>query len=470
MRRQLIAAAIIGFAAASFAPTVSEGAETPTRESEKEDSLSRADALAKAGRHAEALAIIEPFLAENPEHTGARILFARTLAWKGEYDRAISIYSDVIKKNPGHAEAHAGLAAVLSWKKDYKRSVEEYRQSLFIEPRSNENRMGLARTLWWKGDIEDALRELSVVLAREPGNKEAQRLERRLRQEKGPFARASYSNSIDSDQSRLQVSQLVFNNTFGLKGHRFEFAYKFFDTSLPGRSANASTFDVRDSIKFGNGATLTPRLGLVSLNSNVSDTAYMTEGLGLSMPVARRTDMTIAYNRYPLLDTARLIENNIRVEEASFGVLHDIKRTTLSASAVFADYSDGNSRYDITGGVAVNVMDEPRVIAGLASEYRDFAEKAANGYFNPPHIFSNTVYIDAFGNLWRGLDYRAKATAGIQSFEGKSDYTTSFQAGLEWTASRDLWFDAGYKYSRSAIESASGFRFEEFRAGVNYFF
>lgn len=142
----------------------------------------------------------------------------------------------------------------------------------------------------------------------------------------------------------------------------------------------------------------------------------------------------------------------------------------MSASALSASYSDGNSRYDLAGGVAISLFKEPRVVAGIVSEYRDFSERTANGYFNPPDIFSNSVYVDASGRVWQKFIYRAKAALGTQSYEGNSDYATSFQAALEWEASRDLSLEAGYKYSRSALESASGFRFEEFRAGVNYLF
>lgn len=467
MRRQSVGILFCCLLAAFIVPSA-PFAQTPAVEAK--EGLAQADALAKAGQTERALAILERFLEENPKHTDGQLLYARTLGWRGEYERAIEVYREVTQREPENADAHAGLARVLSWKGDYSLSIEAYRRSLFLEPRATEVRMGLARTLWWKGDNEASLEELSKVLSREPGNAEALGLERRLRLDKGPYFRAVYANSSDSDRNRLQVYQAVFNNTFGLKGHRFEFSYKLFDASLPDRSAKAGIFDIKDSIKLWNRAALTPRLGLVSIDSNVSDTAYLTVGLGFSMPVAKDTVVSAAYNRYPLLDTARLMENNIRVDEAYIGLTHDIKRATLSASAAHADYSDGNSRYDLSGGVAINIMDAPRIVAGATSEYRDFSERKANGYFNPPHIFSNSVYLDAFGQVWQKLSLRAKATLGIQSFEEKSDYTTSFQAGFEWAATRDLMFDAGYKYSRSALESASGFRFEEFRAGVNYLF
>lgn len=468
MRKILFAALFSALFSALIVSPAS--AQIDAKEEVTEESLSRADALSRTGDKKEALAILERFLEERPGHTGAELLYARTLSWSGQYERAIEVYREILRREPENSEAHAGLARVLSWKGDYAASVEAYRRSLFLAPRATEVRMGLARTLWWKGDVEGSLEELDKVITREPENIEALGLERRLRLEKGPYLRANYANSVDSDDNRLELFHLAFHDTFGLKGHSFDFGYKSFDASLPYASARASVLDARDSIRFRDIILLTPRLALVSLDSDKDDTVYLTGGIGFSMPVAIGTNLSAAYNRYPLLDTAVLIENNIRVKESSLAVTHDIGRATLSASAAFADYSDGNTRYDLGGGVAVNVMDEPLVIAGLTSEYRAFSEKAVSGYFNPPHIFSNSLYLDASGRIWQRLGYRAKATLGIQSFEEKRDLTSSFQGLLEWAASRDLWLEAGYKYSRSALESASGFRFEEFRAGLNYLF
>lgn len=467
MKRILAASLFLGLSALMIAPGV--WAQENGALEAREDSLSTADALARAGKKKEALSILERFLKERPGHTDAELLYARTLSWNNEYDRAIEVYREILRREPENHEALSGIARVLSWKGDYDGSVEEYRRSLFLEPRATEVRIGLARTLWWKGDVEGALDELDKVITREPENNEALDLERRLRQDKGPQLRANYSNSVDSDDNRLGLIHLAFHDTFGLEGHSFGFAFKSFDTSLPYKSASASVFEARDSIRW-NRTTLSPRLALVSTASDKDDTIYLTGGIGVSVPVAKATNISAAYNRYPLLDTAVLIENDIRVNEVSVAATHDIRSATLSASAAFADYSDSNSRYDLAAGVAMRLMDAPLIIAGATSEYRAFSEKTVRGYFNPPHIFSNSLYVDASGKLLSRLGYRAKAAFGVQSFEHGSDLTSSLQGVLEWTASRDLWLEAGYKYSRSALESASGFRFEEFRAGLNYLF
>ena len=432
--------------------------------------LARADSLAKGSELDRAIALIEEVLAKEPGNTDARLLYAKTLSWKGEYERAISVYEDVIRQKPGNAEARAGLARVLSWKGEYKLSVEEYRRALEMEPGSVETRTSLARTLWWKGESRAALKELSTVLSKEPNNLEALALERRLRQENGPSLKASYASSSDSDGNDMEALRLSFTDTFGFTGHRFEAGYRLYDASIASRGARAHFFDLKDSIRLSGRSVLTPRLSLVSLDSDSNSTVYLTGGLGFYMPLAKGTSLTAAYSRYPLVDTTTLIENNIRVREAALSLTRETKALTLSASALSASYSDGNSRYDLSGGVSVNLLKEPLIVVGFISEYRDFSERKTSGYFNPPNIFSNTVYVNAEGRVLDKLVYKAKASLGNQSYENKSEYATSIQAGIEWEAARDFSFEALYKYSRSALESASGFRFEEFRAGVNYLF
>lgn len=434
----------------------------------KAETLSKADGLARAGEYDAALALLQEYLALNPGDTDGELLYARTFSWKGEYDWAIATYSDVLRREPRNAEAHAGVGRVRSWRGDYDGAIESFRRSLEIAP-SGETRMALARTLWWKGDAKEALRELGAILEKEPGNQEALALERRLRQDKGPAARAVYLNSSDSDGNRMESYQASFTSTFGLARHRFELGYKRFNPSVTGRDASADILDLRDSIKFGK-AVLTPRLSLVSTATDAGSTYYLTEGLGLRSPVAKGTALSVSYNRYPLVDTVVLIENNIKVREAGLALTRELKRGTFSASAVHASYSDGNSRYDLSAGLAALLVREPRLVAGFVSEYRDFSERKTNGYFNPPHIFSNSVYVEGTGRFSRDFIYRAKAALGNQSYERKSEYATSFQAGLEWEATRDITLEALWKYSRSALESASGFRYEELRFGVNYLF
>ncbi len=469
MKKELIVlcAAIFMLPAAASGETLKPAA-VPSGLSRAE-TLSKADMLAKAGEHDAALALLQEYLSRNPSDTDAQLLYARTFSWKGEYDWAIAIYSDVLRREPGNAEAHAGVGRVRSWRGEYDTAVESFRRSLGIDPGSVETRTALARTLWWKGDAKEALKELGAIIEKDPGNSEALGLERRLRNDKGPSARGVYLNASDSDNNRMEAYQAYFTSTLGLPRHRFELGYKRFVPSVPGRDAAADILDLRDSIKTGK-VIVAPRLSFVSTDTDAGSRSYLTEGLSLSSAVDKRTALVVSYNRYPLLDTVTLVENNIKVREAAIALTSELKRGTFSASASHSSYSDGNSRYDLAAGLAANLMKEPRLVAGFTSEYRDFSEKKTNGYFNPPHIFSNSVYVDSSGRLTRALIYRGKASLGVQSHDRNSEYATSFQAGLEWEATRDLSLEALWKYSRSALESASGFRYEELRFGVNYLF
>lgn len=463
----------LGLAAAlALAPQAASAPDALAMEAAESPSsvLARADALAKGHELDRAIALIEGVLAKEPANTDGQLLYAKCLSWKGEYEKSVSVYAEVIRREPMNAEAHAGYARVLSWKGEYGLSVEEYRKALEIAPGSVETRTSLARTLWWKGEARAALKELSRALSKEPDNLDALILERRLRQENGPSLKASYANSSDSDGNDMEAFRLSFTDTFGFTNHRLEASYRRYEASFGGRSASADLFDLKDSIRLPGRSVFTPRLSLVSLDSASDSTVYLTGGLSVHMPLAKGTSLTAAYNRYPLVDTTTLIENNIRVREAALSLTREMKALYLSASALSASYSDGNSRYDLSGGVGVNLLKEPLIAAGFISEYRDFSERKTSGYFNPPNIFSNTVYVNAEGRVMQKLVYRAKASLGNQSYENKSEYATSLQAGIEWEAARDFSFEALYRYSRSALESASGFRFEEFRAGVNYLF
>jgi hypothetical protein len=97
-----------------------------------------------------------------------------------------------------------------------------------------------------------------------------------------------------------------------------------------------------------------------------------------------------------------------------------MRRAALSASAVSASYSDGNSRYDLSGGISVNVLKSPQVVAGFVSEYRDFSERKANGYFNPPNIFSARSMSARAGSWISSSIKQALATR----YENKSEYAT----------------------------------------------
>ena len=61
--------------------------------------------LARDGRRAEALSLLDPFLAASPQDNDARTLRATILSWEGRYDEARKDLALVLAATPNHADA-----------------------------------------------------------------------------------------------------------------------------------------------------------------------------------------------------------------------------------------------------------------------------------------------------------------------------------------------------------------------------
>lgn len=72
-----------------------------------------AERLARAGRHADALAAFEALAAANPEDFDSRLWIGRLLVWQGRRAEAAAVYRDVIARAPRYVDARVGLAGVL---------------------------------------------------------------------------------------------------------------------------------------------------------------------------------------------------------------------------------------------------------------------------------------------------------------------------------------------------------------------
>ncbi len=180
----------------------------------------------------------------------------------------------------------------------------------------------------------------------------------------------------------------------------------------------------------------------------------------------------VSVSRSPYLDTPQLIRNNIRVTSYSGTVFRDFKRTTLSASAGYRDYSDSNTSYRLKGNIARTVVKETdyTVTAGYMPEYRDFSKQTSGGYYDPAKVFSNDLYLNIKGLLKNDrLVYNATATAGVQN-STKSEFTGALRLGATYYIRENLSVEAEAKWSKSALETSTGYRSESYKAGLNYLF
>lgn len=453
------------------------GAETeaapplaPSPAPSRDERLKKADSLAKNGGLDEAVALLKDLATEYPSDFEVRLSLGRALSWAGDYEGSVAEYNKALELSPGNPEALSGLGRVLSWAGEYDRSIAAYRKSIEAAPRDVDTRKGLSRTLWWKGDLDGALKEIREALSAAPKDDEALEIEERLREEKGPRIRGHYSSSTDSDSNDLKIYGLSGYYFTGRPG-RLTFNLNFYEATRPGAGANATTIGVKDSIDLTDRLAVTAGLSLVMLEPENDDTVFMAGGLNGRYELSSKTRLSAGYNYSPMLDTVALIENHVRTGEYHAALSHDYRDMTFTALTAYSGYSDGNSSYDMTGTISYRLSERHGIYVGAVSEYKDFSEHTASGYFNPPQIFSNSLFLTVEDDIpGTRLSYNADIEAGIQSFSGKTESTSAIEVGVEWRLTREISLDAGYKYSRSALESSSGFRFEEVKAGVTYLY
>ncbi|MFQ5736577.1 MAG: tetratricopeptide repeat protein [Thermodesulfobacteriota bacterium] len=433
-------------------------------------SVELATVLGWSGDYQGSIETFSGVLEADPFNRAARLGLARSYGWAGEYERSKAEFKALLDEDPGNTEAKIGLARVYSWEGGRKEAAALYREVLAGDPGNGQARLGLSRVLWWDGDLEGALDEAAIVVRDEPGNTGAARLERRLREQRGPELGILWTASSDSDSDELtgykasgylNISPLL----------RIGVDYSRFEASRFSQKAHADIVTFRDSIRVSRDLTLTPRLSFVSTGFDAGGTDYLAGGLSANWGFYRGTNAIFSYSISPLVDTPTLIENDVKLSGSSVAVVHNRRNLTASLRAAYGDYSDGNTSKGLRANIAWKLHSGPDVIAGYIPEYREFSEKTASGYFNPHDIISHDIYFTLSGALYRdAVEYSFTGTAGQQSFDSASESTFAFRAKVTGRLTRNLSAFAGYKWSRSALESATGFRFEEFRAGLDYLF
>jgi len=433
--------------------------------------IMRARFLALGKDYDGAVSVYGTVLRDHPARIDARKGMAAVLGWEGRYDEAVSEYGKVLKERPDDVEAMLGLARVLGWKGAYRASISEYREVLRKDASNKEARLGLGRTLWWSGDRSGADKELGEVLDAEPGNSEAISLRKKIRLARGPALSLDFIVSEDSDSNHLEiyragmyyspVSTLKLNLVFS----EFE-ASRFFDRS------RAKSLGLRTAYSPLKKTTIYSRLAWLSLDTPDNPTSEMTGGISVRQLLSGSFRAGSGYSHYALLDTAQLIRNNIRVDEFSAYVSGHVIYLDVTSGIKYGDYSDGNRRKDFFIDISRNLEYYGILFTGgYRLDYRDFAHDLNSGYFDPADFFGHTFYGRARGTLYGGrIEFDAFAGGGVQSFNTTSESTTKLYLEVKGHLTKYLTIRGKAKYARSALASAAGFKYEEYRAGLDYHF
>lgn len=120
----------------------------------------------RAGRLAEAQAIYQQILAEQPNHADALHLLGLIAVAEGQRERAVELLRQAVALAPGVAGFHFDLAEALAEAGQVEPAIASYRQSLALEPNRSDTHGGLGFTFarWQRWEESAAAFRQAVAL------------------------------------------------------------------------------------------------------------------------------------------------------------------------------------------------------------------------------------------------------------------------------------------------------------------
>lgn len=129
----------------------------------------RAICLSQAGRHTDALALLDAALAERPDDTELRVQQARALERSGAAERALATLQEALERKQD-AELYEALASTLQRQGRSAEAIPLLRGAIEREPREPSLRYVLATVLLGQGDEEGAITCMRGVLEVDPNH------------------------------------------------------------------------------------------------------------------------------------------------------------------------------------------------------------------------------------------------------------------------------------------------------------
>ena len=142
--------------------------------------IDQARTLARDGRRAEALNLLNPYLAASPQDSDARTLRATILSWEGRYDEARTDLAQVLAVSPNHPDALPVLARVELWSGHADVAEAVSTRGLGVYPASGDLMEIRALALEQLGRSAEARVQIERLLEASPDNDTARRIRRRL--------------------------------------------------------------------------------------------------------------------------------------------------------------------------------------------------------------------------------------------------------------------------------------------------
>lgn len=426
----------------------------------EEERLKMAIYISWGDRLDESIAEIKAILSENPKNVEARIHLARVLSWYGGLDEAIGEAEKVLKESPENKDALLVKANSLNWKGDYKTAMPIYKK-LLEKGEDFDARLGLTYALLSSGNKKGA-QECSRFLQPKYAyqERELKKLNEAMDREKMPNFDIRYSYYKDSDDNRLNRYSLGYG--FLLDNWKLDLNYRHTDAQDDTRDKRAEDLSfkvyskVTESIGIGGG------LGLSQVGNGES-TNFLTGHIKADINILNGS-AGFSLAREAVTDTAQLIENKIRVTNASLYISQKLTdRLSLNGNYSYRDYSDNNNANDFQFSPSYAIYKRnPTINLGYRFRYLNFNRQSGSGYFDPNDFISHQVFVSLYLEREKFYCY-FEPHAGHQSFKRNGDRTHDYFGGAYGTfgykITKKASFEVNAEGGNYALGTAAGFRY-----------
>ena len=168
-------------------------------------SYEAAEALARAGRHAEALAAFQALAAKNPDDFDSRVWLGRLLGWAGRRDEALEVYRDVIARSPRYVDARVGLAGVLLALGRVDEAWAAIEDAEALAPGNGDVLAVKGRALRRLGRPAEALTAFDAAYALTPGDTDLEIARERTRRQVAHRAHVSVAQEASADVAEASI-------------------------------------------------------------------------------------------------------------------------------------------------------------------------------------------------------------------------------------------------------------------------
>ena len=423
-----------------------------------------ARALSWAGQHDAAIREYNIVLSEQPADRDVALARAQVLGWANRLGDALASYDTLVERDPDDADARRGRARMLSWRGRYRAAMADTELLQAANPGDTEAAIIKAETLLWSGRPDRALPILEQQLALQPGDRQVVDRIDALRLGARPELRLDVRHYDQSDE--LGISEISISARIPIEQGRGSVGARLVRADYRPAAGAVSKISVsRPQLQAGyrindalevNGAIAVDLIRTRGTNEDFSPIAYEAYATLRPNDLVR---IDVGTSRWTFDSEATLRGGLTATQYAASIDLVPDDRTTLSARASVADYTDGNRRTWWQLEASHRILNAPRTTLAYRLTGFDFRLAGQPGYYNPAKFVSHEAVLRSYGQFTPRLRWDVRVVGGVETeTPGGSRFIVNAGASLTQALGRNVELEAGYDFSSSRSFSVGGFQ------------